>query len=168
MTDSTPPAARIEGTTVYTCADGVRFSVRPAGDSLALTLPERAAALAHVESASGAKYAAGDVTFWSKGSEASLDIDGAHHTGCAGRAAGDPWEEAALLGVEFRAVGQEPGWTVDLVSGRWIRYVGDYGATRLYAPAPRQVRGSPPGTVGYDAEVEGRPLQVEIRQVPCR
>ena len=63
------------------------------------------------------------------------------HTGCRGRRAGDPWEEAALMGVQFRAVGQEPGWALDLLEGRWVRYVGDYGATRLYAASARQVRG---------------------------
>ena len=72
------------------------------------------------------------------------------------------------MGVEFRALGQEPGWALDLAEGRWIRYVGDYGATRLYAASPRQVRGAAEGTVVYDAEPEGRALRVEIRQAPCR
>jgi heat shock protein HslJ len=105
---------------------------------------------------------------WSKGEDASLEAGGTSHTGCRGRAAGDPWEEAALMGIEFRAVGQEPGWTLDLAEGRWIRYVGDYGATRVYTTSPPQVRGAPEGTVAYDAEPEGRALRVEIRQTPCR
>jgi heat shock protein HslJ/membrane-bound inhibitor of C-type lysozyme len=166
--EGTTPAARLAGTTVYACPDSVRFSIRPAGDSVVLSLPERVATLPRVEAASGAKYAAGSIVFWSKGEEASLDAGGASHTGCRGRAAGDPWEEAALMGVEFRALGQEPGWALDLAEGRWIRYVGDYGATRLYAASPRQVRGAPQGTVVYDAEPEGRALRVEIRQAPCR
>jgi META domain-containing protein len=120
------------------------------------------------EATSGAKYGAGGVVFRLKGSEASLEAGGASHTGCRGRAAGDPWEEAALMGVEFRAVGQEPGWALDLAEGRWIRYIGDYGATRVYAASPRQVRGASEGTVAYDAEPERRALRVEIRQAPCR
>jgi membrane-bound inhibitor of C-type lysozyme/heat shock protein HslJ len=165
---ATTPAPRLAGTTVYICSDSVRFSIRPAGDSVVLSLPERVATLPRVEAASGAKYAAGGMVFWSKGPESSLEAGGASHTGCQGRAAGDPWEEAALMGVQFRAVGQEPGWALDLAEGRWIRYVGDYGATRLYAASPRQVRRAPEGTVAYDAEPEGRALRVEIRQAPCR
>jgi heat shock protein HslJ/membrane-bound inhibitor of C-type lysozyme len=164
----TTPAPRHAGTTVYACPDGVRFSIRPVGDSVVVSLPERMDTLPRVEAASGAKYAAGGVVFWSKGEEASLEAGGASHTGCRGRAAGDPWEEAALMGVEFRAVGQEPGWALDLAEGRWIRYVGDYGATRVYAASPRQARGAAEGTVVYDAEPEGRALRVEIRQAPCR
>lgn len=162
------PAPLHAGTTVYACSDSVRFSIRPSGDSVVLSLPDRTAALPRVEAASGAKYAAGGVVFWVKGAEASLETGGASHTGCRGRAAGDPWEEAALMGVEFRAVGQEPGWALDLAEGRWIRYVGDYGATRAYAASPRQVRGATEGSVVYDAEPEGRALRVEIRQAPCR
>ena len=175
---SEPPAERLPGgatpaplragTTVYACPDSARFSVRPSGDSVILSLPERLDTLPRVEAASGAKYAAGGVVFWVKGSEASLEAGTASHTGCRGRAAGDPWEEAALLGVQFRAVGQEPGWALDLAEGRWIRYVGNYGATRVYAASPRQVRGAPEGGVVYDAEPEGRTLRVEIRQAPCR
>jgi membrane-bound inhibitor of C-type lysozyme/uncharacterized membrane protein len=165
---ATTPAPRLAGTTVYACSDSVRFSIRPAGDSVVLSLPERVATLPRVDAASGAKYAAGGMVFWSKGEEASLEADGASHAGCRGRAAGDPWEEAALMGVQFRAVGQEPGWALDLAEGRWIRYVGDYGATRLYAASLQQVRGAPEGTVVYDAEPGGRALRVEIRQAPCR
>jgi heat shock protein HslJ/membrane-bound inhibitor of C-type lysozyme len=162
------PAPRHAGTTVYACPDSVRFSIRQVGDSVVLSLPERTVALPHVEAASGAKYAAGDVAFWSKGEEASLDAGGASHTGCRGRAAGDPWEEAVLMGVEFRAVGQEPGWALDLAEGRWMRHVGDYGATRVYAASPRHSQRTPGGAVVYEAEPEGRALRVEIRQAPCQ
>jgi putative lipoprotein len=161
-------APRRAGTTVYACPDSVRFSIRPSGDSVVLSLPERLDTLPRAEAASGARYAAGGVVFWVKGSEASLEAGGASHTRCRGRAVGDPWEEAALLGVGFRAVGQEPGWALDLAEGRWIRYVGDYGATRVYAASPRQVRGSPEGRVVFDAEPDGHALRVEIRQAPCR
>lgn len=161
-------APRVTGSTVYACAGEVRFSVRPLGDSLVLALPERTDTLVHVEAASGARYAGKGMTFWSKGEEATLEIGGAHHAGCLGRRAGDPWEEAALMGVEFRAIGQEPGWALDLADGRWVRYVGDYGATRVYAASPRQGRGAPPGTTAWDAEPEGRDLRVEIREQPCQ
>lgn len=169
------PAAAVErspppvpGSTVYACADRVRFSVRSLGRSLVLALPERTDTLLPVEAAWGAKFAAQGVTFWSRGEEATLEVGGVHHTGCRGRRAGDPWEEAMLMGVGFRAVGQEPGWVLDLVDGRWVRYVGDYGATRAYAPSARLVQSAAPGTIAWDAESEGRHLRIEIREQPCQ
>ena len=166
--ERTTPAPRLAGTTVYACSDGVRFSIRQAGDSIVLSLPERMATLPRVEVAGAAKYAAGGIVFWSQEEEASLEVGGAQHTGCLGRRAGDPWEEAALMGVEFRAVGQEPGWALDLVHGGWVRYAGDYGATQVYAPSATPVRGADPRTMVYDAEPEGRNLRVELREQPCR
>ena len=162
------PAALHPGSTVYACGDRVRFSVRSLGRSLVLALPERTDTLLPVEAASGAKYGARTVTFWSKGEESTLEVGGAHHAGCRGRRAGDPWEEAMLMGVDFRAVGQEPGWALDLVDGGWVRYVGDYGATRAYAASARQVRGAAPGTAAWEAEPEGRNLRIEIRERPCQ
>ncbi|HEX6107659.1 MAG TPA: META domain-containing protein, partial [Gemmatimonadales bacterium] len=116
--------------------------------------------------ASGAKYVSAGTTFWSRGELATLETPDGSRPDCRGRPAATPWEEAALLGVEFRAVGQEPGWLLDIDEGRWLRYVGDYGSTRAFAPAPR--RDSAGGTVTYRARSEGRELTVEIREAPCR
>jgi uncharacterized membrane protein len=35
----------------------------------------------------------------------------------------------------YRALGQEPGWTIAIAEGR-IDYVGDYGETRIGVPRP--------------------------------
>ena len=45
------------------------------------------------------------------------------------------------MGVKFRAVGQEPGWALDLVPTRWVRYTGDYGATWVYGVADAYIQG---------------------------
>jgi putative lipoprotein len=158
--------------TVYACADSVRFSTRPSGERLVLTLPERSDTLARVEAASGAQYSSGGLVFRSQGDAARLEGGGRTHTDCRGRRAGDPWEEAAWMGVAFRALGQEPGWVLDLAPGRWIRYVGDYGSTRFFGLSPREIHGAEGRGAGsatvYDAESGGHRLQVELREEPCR
>jgi putative lipoprotein len=68
----------------YDC-DGLAFRAEVAGERALVFLPGRTVALAHVPSASGAKYSDGNVTFWSKGEEASLEVDGAVHAGCRAR-----------------------------------------------------------------------------------
>jgi membrane-bound inhibitor of C-type lysozyme len=88
------PQAAPTGTTVYACPDGFRFSVRPREDSVLVSLPEGAVALPAAPAASGARYSAGGIRFWSKGAEGSLEQEGTVRTGCPGRSAGDPWEEA--------------------------------------------------------------------------
>jgi uncharacterized membrane protein len=51
----------------------------------------------------------------------------------------DPWQEARSRGVEFRAVGQEPGWYVEIDHEGELRLLYDYGEQQLTARAPAPV-----------------------------
>ena len=46
-------------------------------------------------------------------------------------AARDVWHAAKLRGVAFRAIGQEPGWLLEMSTGDKILLVTDYGQTRI-------------------------------------
>lgn len=70
-------------------------------------------------SASGARYAdeAGN-EFWSRGlDEATLTLAGEERRQCNRSDRASPWDVAADNGIAFRAVGQEPGWLVELEEG---------------------------------------------------
>lgn len=44
------------------------------------------------------------------------------------------WHKAKLRGVAFRAVGQEPGWLLEITNGEEVLLVTDYGSTRTSMP----------------------------------
>jgi len=46
----------------------------------------------------------------------------------------DVWHKAKLRGVAFRAIGQEPGWLLEITNGVEILLVTDYGETRTSMP----------------------------------
>lgn len=46
----------------------------------------------------------------------------------------DVWEKAKEEGVHFRAVGNEPGWLVEVRDDKKIRFVNDYGDLEIKAP----------------------------------
>lgn len=46
----------------------------------------------------------------------------------------DVWEKARTEGVHFRAVGNEPGWLVEVMDDKRIRFVNDYGNLEIKAP----------------------------------
>jgi uncharacterized membrane protein len=46
----------------------------------------------------------------------------------------DVWEKAKAEGVHFRAVGNEPGWLVEIMDDKRIRFVNDYGKLEIKAP----------------------------------
>ena len=131
-------------------------------DRVVIELPERALTLPHVASGSGARYSNGAVTFWNKGREAALEINGRNQT-CRERR--EPWQEAADRGVDFRAVGQEPGWFLEIDSGKQIRIVYDYAEHELVAPAPEPA--SKGAAVVYDTTAQSQRLVIVIDDAPC-
>ena len=66
---------------VYAC-DGLAFRVEVTPDRALLQLRGRSIDLPAAPSGSGAKYSDGSTTFWSKGNEALLTLDGVEHSGC--------------------------------------------------------------------------------------
>ena len=46
----------------------------------------------------------------------------------------DVWHAAKLRGVAFRAIGQEPGWLLEITNGEEILLVTDYGERRTSMP----------------------------------
>lgn len=164
---SPPPAGAGEpGTYVYACDDGYTFAVDVAGDSATLELVTREQPLPRAPAASGVRYEAGDVVFWAQGREAMLDAGPNQHRDCQATRVESPWEKARLLGIELRALGQEPGWIVDVRPDRWIRYFGDYGETRIAFPPAAPLRDS--ASITYTTAAGEHALEVIFRRTPCR
>ncbi len=46
----------------------------------------------------------------------------------------DVWEKAKEDGIHFRAVGNEPGWLVEIIDDQEIKFVNDYGDLEIKAP----------------------------------
>ncbi len=44
------------------------------------------------------------------------------------------WHKAKLRGVSFRAIGQEPGWLLEITTGTEILLITDYGETKTAYP----------------------------------
>lgn len=136
-------------------------------DHVLIEVPERPAlTLPHVVTASGARYSNDSGTFWNKGREATFEWRG-HTETCRERR--EPWQEATDRGVDFRAVGQEPGWFLEIDNEKQIRLVYDYAEHELVAPVPvPSVKGT---STMYDATAKSEHLRVAMRIVidesPC-
>jgi uncharacterized membrane protein len=96
-------------------------------------------------------------------------------TGCAVQAQEDPvkreqelaksnvWHQAKLRGVAFRAIGQEPGWLLEIKNGEEILVVTNYGQDRKVFPYvdPREDKAARKTVFQVDANtsvlIEGKP-----------
>ena len=163
---SSVPAGRqsVGKTLVYECT-GYEFIARTGPGEMAVWLEDRYLILSREYSASGEKYVEGDVTFWTKGDETLLIIARQKFGDCELAPHRVPWEDARRRGVDFRAVGNEPGWHLEIQHDSHILFVGDYGMNRALFLSPTQ------DTVGaltvYTASMNKEELRVEVLDELC-
>ena len=68
---------------------------------------------------------------------------------------------------DFRAVGQEPGWLLEIRHAREMRLITAYGADTAVTPVPPRRIDSTTGARSYHAVTEGHDLQVLIQPTAC-
>jgi len=123
--------------------------------------------LPHISSGSGAKYRAGQVSFWSKGrGEALLETaDGTLHE-CREERRQSLLEDAKLRGMDFRASGNEPGWVLEMGRGLLdFRY--DYATKRVLLPQPEPLENAAEGRTSYHVQSKRYDLLVVLSRGPC-
>jgi len=135
-------------------------------EEISLFLPEQTLTLPLVPSASGAKYQHADVLFWTKGAEqALLEYEGEAYR-CGVDAARSVWEDAKLRGVDFRGVGNEPGWLLEIDPERLV-FVYDYGTRRVEVPRPEPTTDDAAARSVYTTEAEAWPFTVTLSGEEC-
>jgi putative lipoprotein len=77
----------------------------------------------------------------------------------------DPWREAAERGIDFRAIGQEPGWYLEVDDGRSMRLVYDYGERNVITPAPVSTTDEERTT--YTGKTSAQVVTVIVEDRPC-
>lgn len=151
-------------TLVYECQD-MEFVARVGPEEMALWVEGRYLALSQARSASGVKYVEGDVVFWQHGDESMLQLNERHYKGCTLNQSRAPWEDARRRNVDFRGVGNEPGWQLEYRKGQNCLFETDYGATRALLSNPLEVEGKDGRTI--TAESESGALRVTILDDEC-
>lgn len=162
--DFLPDARPLGKTMVYDC-NGYQFTARLGPGEMAVWLPDRYLVLSQVRSSSGTLYQEADVEFWIQGDEAALTVAHQQYLNCAQRPEQVPWEDARRRGVNFRAVGNEPGWSLEIRDGQHLLLVTDYGMQRVVTPDPGLTREG--AARRYHAVTESADLTVEIVDETC-
>lgn len=156
---------------VFDCDSGSRLVLArvngsaQAGEAVDLILPDRRIRLPRVVAASGVRYAAGGVSVWNKGRDATLEVDG-RVSRCVENRRRSIAEDARARGVEFRATGNEPGWVLELFADRLV-FTEGYGAQRITVPRPPQQSDSTSSETVYVAVTEAHRLTARSRPARC-
>lgn len=154
----------------YQCEDGTRLVAEREGpDRLYLFFPASNVELRRARSASGARYTGPEgVEFWSRGRQARVVTQDGDTLGCEEDRLGSLIEDARLRGVDFWALGNEPGWRLEM-GPRRVTLETDYGKRTLHFPAQAVdaalAREAP---VALTLEAGGLSLPLRLEPGPCR
>lgn len=165
------PAPQLQHTS-WTC-DGMTFDATfdLTGERVELALPDGALSLPLATSASGARYAdhRGN-EFWTKGDTGTLARAGGKQSECVradqSSKPGSPWDRAKQRGVAFRAIGQEPGWVVEVGQGEAPTLHGqlDYGERTLDVVRMQGLS----GLLGWaGTQADGTPVRLVLERKAC-
>lgn len=163
----TPPAGGAPGDTFHwQCGElGVASHYLGHADLVELSFSGRTVVLPIAVSASGARFADDRGSeFWTRGDTASLALPGEPTRECTRSARPSPWYQAAARGVRFRAIGNEPGWLLEVGHGERpaLHAELDYGERTV------ELQGLEPAGDGWTGETDGgTAVAVEIERGDC-
>jgi membrane-bound inhibitor of C-type lysozyme len=170
----TPPAPSNDGVPegvlrayVWECSDGQRLVMRNLfrEKAIAIDFHDGTRRLDQTASASGVRYADAVVTFWTKGSAATLERQGAPAVKCEERRAQSLREDARVRGVVFRALGNEPGWVLEIGPADKVSFTTNFGEQRSdFAQAQRTATGA---VVTYSAQQGTQSIKARLKAERC-
>jgi membrane-bound inhibitor of C-type lysozyme len=153
---------------VWHCADGQTLVMRNLvrEKAIAIDFHDGTRRLDQTVSASGARYADSVVVFWTKGSTATLERQGAPPVQCEERRAESLREDARVRGVVYRALGNEPGWVLEVGPASRLNWTTNFGQDR-FDFEQSQAATAPDGATIYTAQQGDVSIRVSIKAERC-
>ena len=153
---------------VWQCADGQTLVMRNLlrEKAIAIDFHDGTRRLDQTVSASGARYADAVAVFWTKGSTATLERQGAPAVRCEERRADSLREDARVRGVVYRALGNEPGWILEIGPASTLSWTTNFGQDR-YDFEQAQATAMPDGTSVYAAQKDAVTLKATVKAGRC-
>ncbi|OOG22909.1 hypothetical protein B1C78_13260 [Thioalkalivibrio denitrificans] len=148
---------------MYQCGD-VRVEARSSNGHLRLMLPDRNLDLQWHPDRSA--YIADDNSVFRPHADgAELHLAGAGPVECSVTTARSPWVVARERGVHYRAVGQEPGWVVEVDGGiaPSMRVILDYGQRTLEVSTSRVLE----MPEGFEGRADQKSVRLHIFREAC-
>lgn len=100
------------------------------------------------------------------GQTAEITIKGVKHKNCKNNPRAAVWEAAKLRGVDYRALGQEPPWQLEISSSGFLLVTG-YGENRVEFPYAEPQVNQAGRTTSYILQLDGNIIDITIRGEKC-
>jgi uncharacterized membrane protein len=120
---------------IYSCHNLSLLKVRVYQARVEVQTATRKATLTETPTPSAARYTNGTVTLSGLDEYVRLEEPGAVYW-CRKIPGEAPWHEASLRGIDFRAAGDDPAWSVEVDSGIGVEFGAGLGAARTVTRFP--------------------------------
>lgn len=164
--DPKSPAGAVKADLEHWQCGSIRVDSRLVDGTMELLFSGQSQALQPAESANGMRYSNSEGTsFFRDGDSASLTLSDDEQYDCSPGTQASPWTEAAARGIAFRAVGNEPGWLVELEKADKpsLHALVDYGQRNIDVKRMRPV---PNGMAGKTTD--GTQVTLYVRRQSCQ
>ncbi len=146
------PHARVNSTTyVFVCDDQHAYTVRVTGDTAWIFRPEGTLHLEAGSDSQGTTYHDDNFVLQIVGETARFGAPGSTPRVCRNDRSLAIWEKSKLDGADFRAVGNEPGWSLEIFEKNRAVLVTGYGASRIERLLPQPAVNQQARTTRWDA-----------------
>lgn len=154
-------------TFVFECTDNYHFVARIENQQAWLFLPEATYKLQQLASGSVTKFGFRNMTFYLETNHSKLELSTDKSYSCVNNRAEAIWEHAKLNGTDYRGIGNEPGWTVEIHNKVEITFVEAYGSMQHTFVATAVKTDQQARTTHYYAEDGSHKLKLSIQAKPC-
>ncbi len=154
-------------TYAYRCDDGFDFVVRFEEGRTWLFAPGFGGQLLFIEKGprGGTLYEGDGAVLDFRGRNAALILKGERHENCRNDRKRAIWEDAKLRGVDFRAVGNEPPWILEITGERLDFYFGYDRRHYRFEASPKS--DAEKRVTRYESKGSKTPFVVTLRPGPC-
>lgn len=159
---STEPSSNNGKTYVFECSSGSDFVVDTRDEGTWLFRDQQTLRLEEPKGL--VAYTAPGIELLIVGEDATLREEGQITQFCHNNPKRAIWEHAKLNGVDFRAIGNEPGWSLEMIQGKQIVFIGNYGAVRIERPLPEPITDEASRTTHWNAQ----DLKIKVSGKPCQ
>ena len=149
----------------YQCDNGFGFAAQGTEDAITVELKNGSRTLKRNSVETGFHYSSGNISLQGKGNQAYFN-DGSRRYMCQIDRRQSLFEDARFRGADFVAMGNEPGWKLELSRTGDMLYIGNYGTVsfRIATPESSHANKSPLVFAARDAE---HSVWLTIEDKPC-
>jgi uncharacterized membrane protein len=150
-------------TYVFVCPDQTEFVVRAYPTEAWVLRPNGSLKLPAISATDSGKYSDSNFDLRITGDQAQFGKTGSDLHVCRNDRRRAIWEQAKLDGADFRAIGNEPSWVLEIREQSRVVLVTDYGAKRVEMPLPSPIEDQEKHTTRWNDDE----FQLEISAQRC-